>query len=131
MSTPAGHDSPSPDRAAANPLHSFYESPDVLASSGPDRAQRQARMLTEVLRGSAAPARIVDVGCGDGTATGLAARLNPDHHVIGMDWSADILRRAGYHGLTLVQAGVDPPGLPAAAEGVDAAILSELIHTPD
>jgi SAM-dependent methyltransferase len=128
MSAPAGPDSPAPDRPAANPLHRFYETPDVLASSGPDRAQRQARMLAEVLRGTQAPARIVDVGCGDGTATGLAARLNPGHHVFGMDWSADVLRRAGRHGLVLVQAGLDPPGLPVAAGSVDVVIMSELIE---
>lgn len=128
MSAPAGPGSPAPDRAAANPLHRFYETPDVLASSGPDRAQRQAGMLAEVLRGSPAPARIVDVGCGDGTATGLAARLNPGHQVIGMDWSADVLRRAGAHGLVLVQAGLDPPGLPVAADSVDVVIMSELIE---
>jgi SAM-dependent methyltransferase len=128
VSTSAGHGSPSPDLAASNPLQSFYENPDAPASSGPDRAQRQARMLAEVLRGSPAPARIVDVGCGDGTATGLAARLNPGHQVIGVDWSADALRRAGRHGLILVQAGVEPPGLPVAAESVDVVIMSELIE---
>jgi SAM-dependent methyltransferase len=128
MSAPAGPGCPAPDRPAGNPLHGFYETPDVLASSGPDRAQRQARMLAEVLRDRAAPARIVDVGCGDGTATGLAARLNPGHQVIGMDWSADVLRRAGRHGLVLVQAGLDPPGLPVAADSVDVVIMSELIE---
>jgi SAM-dependent methyltransferase len=128
VSTPAGHDSPAPDLAGSSPLQRFYEKPDGLASSGLDRAQRQARMLAEVLRGNAAPARIVDVGCGDGRATGLAARLNPGHQVIGVDWSADALRRAGRYGLILVQAGVEPPGLPVAAESVDVVIMSELIE---
>jgi SAM-dependent methyltransferase len=128
VSTPAGPDSPAPELAAANPLQRFYESPDALVSSGLDRAQRQARMLAEILRGSSAPARIVDVGCGDGRATGLAARLNPGHQVIGVDWSADALRRAGSHGLILVQAGLEPPGLPVATGSVDVVIMSELIE---
>jgi hypothetical protein len=47
---------------SAATLRSFYEKPEVPASSGQDRARRQARMLTDVLRGVAAPASIVDVG---------------------------------------------------------------------
>ncbi len=64
------------ERAPA-PLREFYENPEVPASSGPDRAQRMAHMLSLALRDVAAPACILDVGCGNGAAAGLAARRNP------------------------------------------------------
>ncbi len=115
-------------RVPRNPLHDFYENPDVPASSGLDRARRQAAMLTDLLHGVTAPARIVDVGCGDGAATRLAAQRNPGHHVMGVDWSADALGRAKLHGLTLIQGGVDTPGLPVATGTVDVVIMSELIE---
>jgi SAM-dependent methyltransferase len=110
------------------PLHEFYENPQVPASSGPDRARRMADLLSAVLRGSDAPALVVDVGCGDGTAMSLAARLNPGHHMVGLDWSAGSLRHARRLGLTLVQAGVEPPGLPLAGRTADVVIMSELIE---
>jgi SAM-dependent methyltransferase len=125
VTTPAGQSVPSVPR---NPLQDFYENPDVPASSGLDRALRQAAMLTDVLRGVTAPARIVDIGCGDGAATSLAAQRNPDHQVMGVDWSADALRRAKLLALSLIQGGVDAPGLPVATGTVDVVIMSELIE---
>jgi ubiquinone/menaquinone biosynthesis C-methylase UbiE len=111
-----------------SPLEEFYENPDVPASSGLDRAERQARMLTHVLRDVAAPARIVDVGCGDGMATSVAARHNHGHHFVGIDWSEGNLRRGQQFGLTLVRGGVDAPGLPLRSGTVDVVIMSELIE---
>src|SRR5262249_50524565 len=73
--------------APSNPLQEFYETPGVPLRSGPDRAQRQARMMTEMLRGVAGPAVIVDLGCGDGSALAVAAEHNPAHRVVGLDWS--------------------------------------------
>jgi SAM-dependent methyltransferase len=112
----------------AGPLRSFYERPEVPASSGPDRARRQARMLREVLRDAGPPASIVDVGCGDGTATILAAQVNPGHRIVGLDWSADALRHARARGLTLIRAEVEPSGLPIASGCADVVIMSELIE---
>jgi SAM-dependent methyltransferase len=128
VTTSAGQRSLSQHRMPRNPLQDFYADPDVPASSGLDRARRQAAMLTELLRGSTSPARIVDIGCGDGAATGLAAHCNPAHHVVGVDWSADALRRARPLGLTLIQGGVDSPGLPVATGTADVVIMSELIE---
>jgi SAM-dependent methyltransferase len=116
------------DRRPRQPLHEFYENPEVPASSGPDRARRMADLLSAVLRGSGAPALVVDVGCGDGAATSLAARRNPGHRMVGLDWSAGSLRHARRLGLTLVQGGVEPPGLPLAARTADVVIMSELIE---
>jgi SAM-dependent methyltransferase len=113
---------------SAAPLRSFYEQPEVPASSGQDRARRQARLLTDVLRDAAAPAAIVDVGCGDGAATILAAQASPGHRIVGLDWSADALRRARSRGLTLVRAEVGPAGLPVASGRADVVIMSELIE---
>jgi SAM-dependent methyltransferase len=112
---------------APGPLREFYENPEVPASSGPDRAQRMARMLARALDGVQAPACILDLGCGDGAATALAAQHNPGHHMIGMDWSAGSLSRARQLGITAVRAGVGPQ-LPVASEAADVVIMSELIE---
>jgi SAM-dependent methyltransferase len=109
-------------------LRSFYEKPEVPASSGPDRARRHARLLREVLRDVGSPALIVDVGCGDGAATLLAARVNPGHRFVGLDWSADALGRARSRGLTVLRAEVEPTGLPLASGCADVVVMSELIE---
>ena len=70
---------------SAATLRNFYEKPELPASSGRDRARRQARLLTDVLRDAVSPASIVDVGCGDGAATILAAHANPGHRIVGLD----------------------------------------------
>jgi SAM-dependent methyltransferase len=128
--------------APGNPLQDFYESGDVPLSSGPDRARRQARMLADVLRDCAGPAVILDVGCGDGAALAVAARLNTaglntaaqntaghnqKHRFAGIDWSGDALRQARAVGLTVVRGSVSP-GLPVADGAADVVIMSELIE---
>jgi SAM-dependent methyltransferase len=109
-------------------LREFYEDPAVPLSSGPDRARRQAHMLTAVLRTVPAPALIVDIGCGDGTAASAAAALNPGHRFVGVDWSADALRRARGRGLTLIRAGVEGAAVPLRSASADVVIMSELIE---
>jgi ubiquinone/menaquinone biosynthesis C-methylase UbiE len=113
---------------ASGGLREFYEDPAVPLSSGPDRARRQARMLADVLRTVPAPAVIVDVGCGDGLATSIAAEVNPGHQFVGVDWSVDAVRQASARGLTLVLAGVDGTSLPIASQAADVVIMSELIE---
>jgi SAM-dependent methyltransferase len=111
----------------ANPLQAFYENPDVPLSSGPDRARRQARMLAGILRNAHGPAVILDVGCGDGFALATAAAQNPGHRFAGIDWSADALRQARAHGLTVLRGSVNPR-LPVADGAADVVIMSELIE---
>jgi SAM-dependent methyltransferase len=111
-----------------DPLQDFYESPGVPLSSGPDRARRQARMLTEVLRDVAGPAVVIDVGCGDGSALAVAAGQNPAHRFAGVDWSASALGSARALGLTVLRGGVAAPGLPVADGAADVVIMSELIE---
>ncbi len=109
-------------------LQQFYEREDVPLSSGLDRARRQAQLLTEVLAGVPGPACIVDVGCGDGAATSTAARANPGHRFVGLDWSADGLRQAGRLGLTVLRTDLGQQALPFAAAAVDVVIMSEVIE---
>jgi SAM-dependent methyltransferase len=109
-------------------LREFYESPEVPLSSGADRARRQARMLASALRDVPSPACIVDIGCGDGEAAGVALAANPGHRLVGVDWSADALRQAGGRGLTLVRAAVDGVSLPLGPGIADVVIMSELIE---
>jgi SAM-dependent methyltransferase len=109
-------------------LRGFYEDPAVPVSSGMDRARRQARMLTGVLQTAPRPSVIVDIGCGDGLATELAAQLNPGHHFVGVDWSADALRQARARGLALIRAGVEESGLALVSASADVVIMSEVIE---
>ena len=109
-------------------LRNFYEGPEVPLSSGMDRAKRQARMLAKIICGRAEPAVIADIGCGDGMATSVAAQACPGHRFVGIDWSADAMRRAGSCGLSLLRAEIDGAGLPLAAGAADVVIMSELIE---
>jgi 2-polyprenyl-3-methyl-5-hydroxy-6-metoxy-1,4-benzoquinol methylase len=115
-------------QAAARGLRDFYENPAVPLTSGPDRARRQARMLAAVLRDIHPPALIVDVGCGDGLATSVAASVSPGHRFVGVDWSADAVRQASARGLALVRASVEDAGLPVATGAADVVIMSEVIE---
>jgi 2-polyprenyl-3-methyl-5-hydroxy-6-metoxy-1,4-benzoquinol methylase len=107
-------------------LRDFYEDPSVPVASGSGRAQRQLRMLTALLADEDGPQVIVDVGCGDGAATGMVHRLG--HTVVGIDWSMMALRHAQQQGLLLIRGGVDAPGLPLATGSADVVILSEVIE---
>jgi SAM-dependent methyltransferase len=86
-----------------------------------------AQLLGTALDGVAAPACILDLGCGDGAATWLAAQRNPGHRVLGMDWSAGSLSQARRLGVNVVQAGV-APRLPVASGAADVVMMSELIE---
>jgi len=118
---------PGASSAPANPLQEFYETPGVPLRSGPDRAQRQARMLAGMLRDFTGPAVVIDLGCGDGSALAVAAQHNPAHRFTGIDWSGDALRSARALGLTVVRAGV-AASLPVADGVADVVIMSELIE---
>ena len=114
--------------ATDSTLRDFYEDPAVPASSGPDRAYRQAEMLADVLADVKRPATILDVGCGDGFATGVAARRNPGHHFAGLDWSALSLTAARQRGIAVLKAGLDAPCLPIRPGSVDVVVMSEVIE---
>lgn len=111
-----------------NTLRDFYEDPAVPASSGPDRAYRQAEMLAGVLTTVKRPATILDVGCGDGFATGIAAQRNPGHRFVGLDWSAVSLAAATQRGIAVLRAGLDAPRLPIRPGTVDVVVMSEVIE---
>ncbi len=114
--------------AQVTTLRDFYEDPAIPASSGPDRAFRQAEMLAEVLADVRPPATILDVGCGDGFATEVAAGRNPGHRFAGLDWSSASLTIARQRGIAVVRAGLDAPSLPVRPASVDVVVMSEVIE---
>jgi 2-polyprenyl-3-methyl-5-hydroxy-6-metoxy-1,4-benzoquinol methylase len=114
-------------REQSNRLRDFYADPAVPASSGPDRAHRQAEMLAQVLADAPARALILDVGCGDGSATQTAARRNGAHRFVGLDWSAPSLAQARDRGLTVLRAELGA-GLPVRSASVDVVVMSEVIE---
>jgi SAM-dependent methyltransferase len=114
-------------RASSSSLRDFYENPAVPASSGRDRALRQAEMLAEVLWAMPPPAVILDVGCGDGFATSVAATRNRGHRFAGIDWSASSLAKAADRGMAVLRAGIDA-SLPIRSGSVDVVVMSEIIE---
>ncbi len=111
----------------ASPLGRLYEDPAVPVSSGPDRARRQADMLAAILAAVPAPARILDLGCGDGAATQVAAARCPGHRFAGLDWSARSAALARHRGVRVVRADV-AGALPVASGSIDVVIMSEVIE---
>ncbi len=113
-------------------LQQLYEDPATPLISGSGRARLQARMLVEGALGAHRALRAVDVGCGTGTWTALAAdvatRAGIDLTIIGLDWSVAALRQAKGHGLEVVRGSVEHPGLPLGTATVDIVIISELIE---
>ncbi len=113
-------------------LQQLYEDPATPLISGSGRARLQAQMLVEGALGANRALRAVDVGCGTGTWTALAAdvagRAGIDLTIIGLDWSVAALKEARGHGLEVVRGSVEHPGLPLGSASVDIVIISELIE---
>ncbi|MDQ0777453.1 SAM-dependent methyltransferase [Streptomyces aurantiacus] len=110
-------------------LRDFYEDPAVPVASGTRRSLRQARMLATALGPAASgPRTIVDIGCGDGTAAATAAPLLAGHHVVGVDWSQDALRRAHTRLPYAVRGELTDGGLPFRSACADAVLFSEVVE---
>ncbi len=110
-------------------LRDFYENPAVPVASGDARSLRQARMLAAALGPArSAPATVLDIGCGDGSAALTAAPLLSGHRVIGVDWSQDALRRARTQMSDVVRGELTDGGLPLADGCADAVLFSEVIE---
>ncbi|NGO72805.1 class I SAM-dependent methyltransferase [Streptomyces boncukensis] len=106
-------------------LQRLYEDPATPVASGADRSRRQAAILARAL--GSAPGTVLDIGCGDGSAAATASRLLRRHHIVGVDWSQDALRRAASR-LTAVRGELSEPGLPFRTDSADAVLFSEVIE---
>ncbi|MBH5334671.1 methyltransferase domain-containing protein [Streptomyces pactum] len=111
-------------------MRGFYENPAVPVASGAERSRRQARMLARALGPAhpGAPATVLDVGCGDGSAMALALPLLRGHRVVGVDWSRDALRRAATRLPAVVRGDISGGGLPFASGSADAVVFGEVIE---
>jgi SAM-dependent methyltransferase len=114
-------------------LQRLYEDPGTPLSSGLERAELQAALLAEIAASSHRPLVAVDIGCGDGMATAVAATRceqtpGAEVTIIGLDWSCAALDRARQRGVPVVRAAIDGFGLPLARGSVDVVIMSELIE---
>ncbi|MGP3979795.1 class I SAM-dependent methyltransferase [Streptomyces sp. KR80] len=112
-------------------LRDFYEDPAVPVASGEERSIRQAHMLARALgpaRPDEAPATVLDIGCGDGSAAAAAARVLAGHRIVGVDWSQDALRRAAPRIPYVVRGELTDGGLPFGTATADAVLFSEVIE---
>jgi len=114
-------------------LRRLYEDPSTTVRSGEERARRQAAMLVAALRAAGRPARVVDIGCGDGASTDIArsvCRAAPgvEARILGVDWSLQAAGRARALGLPVACGGFDGPGLPLGDGSVDAVVMGEIIE---
>ncbi|ELS58782.1 putative methyltransferase [Streptomyces viridochromogenes Tue57] len=74
------------------------------------------------------PATVLDVGCGDGSAAAVAARVLAGHRIVGVDWSQDALRRAAHRLPGVVRGELSDGGLPFGAGSADAVLFSEVVE---
>jgi SAM-dependent methyltransferase len=113
-------------------LQQLYEDPATPLISGSPRARKQAQMLVDAGTGAGRPLKAVDVGCGEGTWTAMAAATAAaagiDVSIIALDWSVAALGQARGHGLEVVRGSVEHPGLPFGSRSVDIVIVSEIIE---
>ncbi|MGA2522217.1 MAG: methyltransferase domain-containing protein [Acidimicrobiales bacterium] len=82
--------------------------------------------------GATHPLRAVDLGCGEGTWTAMAAttarQAGIDITIVGFDWSLAALDQARGRGLPVVRGSVEHPGIPFGTDSVDIVIVSEIIE---
>jgi SAM-dependent methyltransferase len=109
-------------------LRDFYDDPRVPMACGLDRTSRLLRLLDTAVEPADRPLWILDVGCGDGSATSLTAERARGHRVVGLDWSGSAIRMARRRGLTLVRGDLGAPGLPIAGASIDVVVMSELVE---
>ena len=114
-------------------LQDLYENPATPVKSGVERAERQTRMLLEVIARVGHRVRVIDIGCGDGTWTALAKEACATRAAFpvtftGVDWSVAALTSARAKGLSVARGSIEAPGLPLPAGCADIVIMSEFIE---
>ena len=89
---------------------------------------RLRRVVREAIR--LMPARVLDLGCGDGVVLEHLRRARPGAAATGLDWAGVALRRARQRGLDAVQA--DATQLPLKPGRFDLVIATEVLeHVAD
>ena len=76
----------------------------------------------------ARPARLLDLGCGTGQLTSRLAARFPPARVVGCDFSAGMLDRAGSRGRAIDLVQSDAGDLPFAAGSFDVVVSTEAFH---
>jgi len=89
----------------------------------------EAALLDEIRERCSDGSRVLDAGCGQGTP--VASALTPAFDVVGLDFSAEMLRLAGEAAPQAELVNGDMTGLPFAANSFDAVCAyHSLIHVP-
>jgi ubiquinone/menaquinone biosynthesis C-methylase UbiE len=112
---------------AGSRLRRFYEELGPPDRFGEHRGRVQMQLLRDDLPARPA-AKVVDLGCGEGTICHWAAHEVPDGAVIGLDWVEPSLRVAAARGTAVVLAGLDDADLPFADGAVDVVMMSEVLE---
>jgi trans-aconitate 2-methyltransferase len=84
--------------------HAVRWDPQQYARFADERARPFLDLLARV--GATAPRRVVDLGCGTGTLTGLLSRRWPDARVQGIDSSPEMITQASRSGSATVTFGL-------------------------
>jgi SAM-dependent methyltransferase len=107
-------------------LQRFYEERET-SRIYEGRASVQLGLLAGAVAGGSHP-RVLDLGCGDGSLTAMAADATEGALVVGLDWSRPGLASARKQGVVVVLAGLDGEDLPFPNAVFDVVMMNEVVE---